>query len=373
MGDRTSLQNVSVRNSGGNAVSHVQGADFQIGNCQISDNGQHGVLLYGPGEVEIVNNHFCNNGCKRYEPPMTPIPVSARQGHHIYLEGMASTRNLISIKHNAMYETFADGFALAPVFDDPTDVEIEVELQGNTIDGCGRNGLTVSASYGTDCAVARVNVVDNVIRNCGNSAISATAIFPIVPRPLRNGTLELKIDRNVLEGAEYGINVVTSFSPAEQGICNVVVSDNQILQCSINGVLMATSVGDYDWPVSNNRLTAQIFDNELGACQGIEMEFFAFQRTHAEAVNNNKMVVDLTGNSSDKHQIVVHGDESGSNVIEVQPGSQEHFRTPLSLRPGTVPASAKVAATGQRSPTSDAPAGGRQPLKTGTLDEAEPS
>ena len=272
-------------------------------------------------------------------------PLPCMQGHHIYFEGMASTRNRVSIKSNNMLETFADRIALAPFFDDPADVEFEVVLDGNTIDTCGRNGLTVSASYGTDRTVARVTVVNNVIKNCGNSAISATAIFPIVLRLLCDAVLELRVSNNVLEGAEYGMNIVSSFSPAENGVCNVVMNHNQIRQCSKNGVFMVSAIGDYHWPVCNNRLTARIFENELASCQGIDMEFSAFQQIHGEEVDDSQMILSLVGNSCDKNQIVLHGNQFGSNVIELQPGYQEHTREPLSVPLSSIPESAKVNAT----------------------------
>ena len=89
---------------------------------------------------------FKNNGTKKewYTPPRT---TEGRQGHQIFIESRKDAKNDVTITGNEMRETFADGIAV-DVFDQPDGVEMRIKIIGNTISGCGRNGLGIASSFG---------------------------------------------------------------------------------------------------------------------------------------------------------------------------------------------------------------------------------
>src|SRR5262249_11024861 len=62
LGDSTTLRDLTVANSGGNGVSNQPGARVLIMRNELRQHGQHGLLLSGPQEAVVLDNHFHDNG-----------------------------------------------------------------------------------------------------------------------------------------------------------------------------------------------------------------------------------------------------------------------------------------------------------------------
>ena len=100
LGDGTTLRDLTVANSGGNGVSNQPGARVLIMRNEIQQHGQHGLLLSGPQEAVVLDNHLSDNGTKQFRP-VTPRPAAGRQGHHIFVQGRAIVKSCVLKAHAA--------------------------------------------------------------------------------------------------------------------------------------------------------------------------------------------------------------------------------------------------------------------------------
>jgi hypothetical protein len=76
LGDGTTLRDLTVANSGGNGASNQPGARVLIMRNEFRQHGQHGLLLSGPQEAVVLDNHFSDNGTKQFRPVHHAPPLA---------------------------------------------------------------------------------------------------------------------------------------------------------------------------------------------------------------------------------------------------------------------------------------------------------
>ena len=260
LGDESGISGFTLENSGGNGLSHVRGASFLVERMVIQHNGQHGVLLYGPGQATIKDNRFYDNGTRHYEPLPPPLPISCRQGHHIYFEGKSQCRNAALIVSNKLNKSFADGIALSPSFEELAPVSMTVQVFDNDIEHAERAGILIGGSFGTHESRVSVDIRHNRIHNNTHTGIDATGALSLIPRTVKQVRLSVTIIDNDIAGSQTGISVVSGFGPAEQVHTESLIINNRMGD-NVTGITATGGMGSKDRPSVNNTLRSVITNN----------------------------------------------------------------------------------------------------------------
>jgi len=337
LGDNTKLSGFTIFNSGANGVSNEQGARILLENNVISDNGQHGLLVFGTNNADIKKNYFKNNGAKKsdYKPPRAD--VAGKQGHQIFIESKDGASNNVTITENKMEKTYADGIAI-DVFDQPDGIKMNVKVIGNIISGCGRNGFSLAGSYGPSNSDVYLAIQNNQILDTKGSAIDAQAAFALIFRTIRNARLALLISENKIKNCDCGINVFGAFSPSENSSVKYNIAENEISNTKRYGIRAICGVGMNNWPIENSNCDITLKNNKFSD-NGKEPIFVQGgiydAETHNESklVKNNSMLLNLIGNDVGTGKIIVN-DGLPTNYVRVAEGSQpyERKKDPIPLK-----------------------------------------
>jgi hypothetical protein len=332
LGDEITLSGFTVCNSGGNGVSNEQGARMLITDNILLDNGQHGLLVFGTNGAIVQNNRFINNGTKKREYK-GPRPISAKQGHHIYVEGRSGTANDVTIIGNIMDKVWADAIA-NDVFDQPEGVSMRMRIIENSISGCGRNGLSIASSYGPSNSSVFVEIRNNRIFQCEVAAIDALAALPIVNRTVYNAKLSINIVQNEIDGCKYGINAFAAFGAAvnSQLHCNII--ENSIVNATRYGVTVMGGASIENWPVEHSRLHAVITNNKFSKIakapifiQGGGAVPPQKDPVNPKMVKDNIVFAHVTGNQvSTAEDIIIVNNGFDTNYVNILDSSQPHAK-----------------------------------------------
>ena len=263
LGDDSVLSGFTLENSGANGVSHLQGASFLIERNVIQHNGQHGVLLYGPGEATVRDNRFFDNGTRHYEPLPPPLPISCRQGHHIYFEAKSNCRNAATILSNRLKKSFADGIGLAPSFEERTQVDMSVQVIDNDIEDAERSGILIGGSFGTNETRVSIDIRRNRLQNNTITGIDATGALSLIPRTIQAVHLSVCIVDNEISGSQTGISNISGFGPAEQVLMESWILNNRISHFSDYGIRAVGGMGSATRPACHNSLRSVIANNHI--------------------------------------------------------------------------------------------------------------
>lgn len=324
LGNDTVLDGVTISSSGSNGVSNEQGAHILVTDCVLNNHGQHGLLVFGSNSAVIRNNHFVNNGTKKreYKGPRSEVP--AKQGHHLYVESRAGCRNEVLILNNKMDKVFADGIA-NDVFDQPAGVSMRMQIIGNTISDCGRNGLSICSSYGPSNTNVFAEVRNNRIFKTVN-AIDILAPYAVVNRTIRNARLLVSIIHNNIDTCDNGINMFGAISPATDThvVCHIV--GNEIENAKQYGILAVAGYGMDKWSVESTIVDAIIANNRFKNIGKASVFVQGGSAADDEIVRNNIISVHLTENKVGSEQDIIVNDGLPTNSAKVLHNSQPHTR-----------------------------------------------
>ncbi|HEX2013822.1 MAG TPA: right-handed parallel beta-helix repeat-containing protein [Nitrososphaera sp.] len=324
LGNNSVLSGLTICNSGSNGVSNEHGARILVTDSVVRDNGQHGLLVFGTNSAVIYNNDFVNNGVKKreYKGPRSEVP--AKQGHHLYVESRSGCTNEVVIVGNRMEKVFADGIA-NDVFDQPEGVSMRIQIIGNTISKCGRNGLSISSSYGPSNTNVFVEIRKNRILQTTN-AIDILAPYAVVRRAIRNAKLSVNITQNKIDSCDTGISVIGAISPAidTHAICNII--GNTIDDAKQYGILAVAGYGMDNWSVENTVLDLIIASNKFNKVGKRPIFIQGGASVNKEVVRNNIVYAHLVDNQINTERDVVVNDGLPTNSVVVLEGSQPHSR-----------------------------------------------
>jgi Protein of unknown function (DUF1565) len=331
LGDESTLSRFSICNSGGNGVSNEHGARMLITDNILQDNGQHGLLVFGTNGAIVQNNCFINNGTKKRKYK-GPRPISAKQGHHIYVESRSGTANDVAIIGNIMDKVWADAIA-NDVFDQSEGISMRMRIIGNDISDCGRNGLSIASSYGPSNSSVFVEIRNNRIFQCEVAAIDALAALPIVNRTVYNAKLFINIVQNEIDGCKYGINTFAAFGAAENSQLHCNIIENSIVNATRYGVTVMSGASIENWPVEHSRLHAVIANHRFSkiAKPPIFIQGGGAVPPQKDPVNP-KMVKDnivfayVTGNQVSTAEDIIVNNGFESNYVNILDGSQSHAK-----------------------------------------------
>ncbi len=335
MGDQTALNGFTIEQGGATAVAVEPGAHAEISGNTLQHNGQHGLLLLGPGDVHISNNRFYDNGTAHFEP-LAPRSVAARQGHHIFIMGLAGRTNRVLVVDNDMEKCFADCVAMAPGFDEPDGVHMNVRIFRNRLAQAKRNGLTIAGSFGPSNTQVTVDVRGNRFHDNKINGIDAQGAFALVERRCCRATLNLTVVDNDIVGSIDGINAFGAFGPASGCRLKCKIVDNRLSGQSRYGVRLIGAVGVDGYEVSDNQLSVIAAGNHVAS--EIEAAFFIQGGIAAchEATSDNLAIGQFLENRRDgKGTILLANDGHPGNAVRLLEPSQDHRREdkPLPYKP----------------------------------------
>jgi len=325
LGDNTSLSGFTILNSDANGISNEQGARILVVNNVLRDNGQHGLLIFGTNGAYIQNNQFRNNGTKEenYKPPRSD--VAGRQGHQIFIESRADTKNDVIITGNKMEKTYADAIAI-DVFDQPEGIKMHVQVIGNIISGCGRNGFSMAGSYGPSNSNVFIEIRNNQILDTHDFAIDAQATFSLIFRAIHNAKLFLNIVENKIKNCNCAINLAGAFSPSENSHVEYNIVGNEISNTERYGIRAISGVGMNDWPVENTRCYTTIANNKFFQTGKEPIFVQGGIDAGSKKVRNNSMFLHLVGNNLESSGKIIVNDGLATNFVKMIEGSQQYER-----------------------------------------------
>lgn len=334
LGDETSISGFTICNSGANGVSNVQGARFLVTGNVMRANGQHGLLVFGTNGALVYNNRFVDNGKekKKESVPRSGGEAIGRQGHHVFIESRGGCTNDVAIISNKMQKVWADAIA-NDTLDQQDGITMRIQVVGNNISGCGRNGLSISSSYSPSNTRIFVDVRDNNVSNTAGNAIDVLAAFSLVLRKISDAKLFMNIIGNTIDGCDCGINAICAYDPEAGGSeATYNIIQNNISNAKRYGIRAIGGLSYDGWAVENTNFNLTISDNVIGKT-GKEPIFVQGGIARKKAiVKNNQVFVHISENKAtgsvnpiDSRSIVVNNGISGNNVYVVQ-GSQHHTR-----------------------------------------------
>lgn len=323
LGNGTTLRDFTVRNSGGNGVSHQVGAQVLIMRNDIEQHGQHGLLVSGPQEAVIIDNRFLENGTKQFRPA-TPRPAAGRQGHHIFVQGKSGAANSVLIVDNTMRRAFADGLALVVFFDEADGVTMRVQVINNTIEQNERRGLTICGSFGPSHNRVIIDVRHNVIRDNAGPAIAAQAARPLVSQLIRDSYLRLRIADNECHGNHDGVVLFGGFGPAEDNLLDGTIVNNLITGTTRHAVRLIGGVGFGGYAARRNCVRAIIGRNSMEATGEVPMFIQGGTAEGQEVATDNTVLAQLLAND-----LPIRGDKSLLLLDEGLPGNTIQLEEPI--------------------------------------------
>ena len=329
LGDGTTLRDLTVANSGGNGVSNQPGARVLIMRNEIRQHGQHGLLLSGPQEAVVLDNHFSDNGTKQFRPA-TPRPAAGRQGHHIFVQGKSGVANSLVIAGNTMQRAFADGLALVVFFDEADGVTMYARVINNTIEASERRGVTIAGSFGPSHNRVTIDVSHNIIRHNGAQAIGAQAARPLVTQLIRDSYLCLRIVDNDCQDNGEGIVLFGGFGPAEDNVLAGTVLGNHITGTPRHAIRVIGGVGFGGYAAQYNRVRVTISRNHIAETGEVPVFLQGGISEGQEAVADNTVAAQLLANDlpavSGKPSVLLN-DGLVSNMVYVADPAPAHART----------------------------------------------
>lgn len=328
LGDDSTLHGFTVLGSGGNGIGNQPGARCQVLRNTIRQHGQHGIILSGPHEAIVQDNIFINNGTKRFSP-VTPRPASARQGHHIFVQGKSGAANRVSISDNTMTTAFADGIAVVVFFDEGDGVQMHVRIFNNTIEQSERRGLTIAGAFGLCHSRVTIDVQHNLIRDNGALAIGAQAARPLVTQVLRDNVLRLRLIENACHNNGDGILLAGGFGPAEDNWLEATVVQNHITGASRYGVRILGGIGMGGYAAHNNRVSAVLSGNHIANAGGVPLLFQGGASEGQEDATGNAVMVQMGDNvltTAAPQPALVLNDGLPKNTVQVAGTVPEHER-----------------------------------------------
>ena len=328
LGDDSVLSGLAVINSGGNGVSNQPGARVLITRNTIRGHGQHGVLISGPREAVIKDNIFVDNGAKRFSP-LTPRGEQSRQGHHIFVQGKGGAENRVIIVDNTLTRAYADGIAMAVLFDEPEGVSMHVSVIDNLIEQSERRGLTIAASFSAPRHQVTIDVRRNIIRDNIESAIVAQVARPLATRLISDSYLRVQIFDNECHHSAEGIALFGGFGPAEANQLDATIVGNLISAIQRHAVRVIGGIGYHGYGAHDNRVRALIGRNRVEDVEGIPIFIQGGVAEAQEEATDNKVLAQVTGNTlptvHGKPSVVINDGLLG-NVVHLEDSTQAHER-----------------------------------------------
>lgn len=323
MGNNTSISQMTLRNSGSNALSNEVGASILITDCILRDNGQHGLLVFAPECAVIRHNQFLNNGTAQqsYTPPR---PTPGRQGHQIFIESRPNVANRVVIIGNTMQKTYADGIAI-DVFDQPTGIKMWVEVIDNQISGCGRNGMSLAASFSSWDADVFLDIRQNTFTENEGNAIDSQGAFSLILRTVKYAKLRMNIIHNTIDGANDAINVFGAFSPAEDSAVQCNIIGNTIRNAQQYGIRVIGGVGMDGWACNTGIVHTVIANNRLDTASIKATPIFVqggVAQNH-ETVLENVVYTQIVNNQVSNADDIIVNDGLETNSVSIVEGSQD--------------------------------------------------
>jgi len=328
LGDGSTLSGFSVINGGGNGIGNQPGAHVLVTRNEIRGHGQHGMIVSGPQEAVIKDNIFLDNGTKRFAP-LTPRGVQGRQGHHIFVQAKAGVNNRVIITDNSMTRAFADGVAMAVLFDEPAGVVMHVSLINNLIEQSERRGLTIAASFNPSRSQVAVDVQRNVIRDNTEYAIAARAAQPLATTLIEACCLRLRICDNECHHSAEGIVLFGGLGPADGNLLEATIVGNLIAGMQKHAVRIIGGVGFRGYGAHRNRVRAVISRNRVAEIGDVPIFMQGGVTEAQEEATGNEVLAHVVGNelpvSAGKREMVVNDGLSGNTVYLDEP-AQAHAR-----------------------------------------------
>jgi hypothetical protein len=328
LGDGSVLSGFTVINSGGNGVSNQPGARVLITRNTIRSHSQHGILISGPHEALIKDNIFLDNGTKRFSP-ITPRGMQGRQGHHIFVQGKGGTDNRIIIVDNAMTRAYADGIAMAVLFDEPDGVSMHVSVINNLIEQSERRGLTIAASFSAPRHQVLVDVCRNVLRDNTGCAIAAQAAHPLATTLISDSYLRVQIWENECYNSAEGIALSGGFGPAEGNRLDATIVGNLLSAIQRHAVQVIGGIGYHGYGAHDNRVRVLISHNRVEDARGIPIFIQGGVAAAQEEATENEVLAQVIGNelpTAPGRPAVVINDGLLGNVVHLEEPAQAHER-----------------------------------------------
>jgi hypothetical protein len=295
LGDGTTLRDLTVANSGGNGVSNQPGARVLIMRNELRHHGQHSLLLSGPQEAVVLDNHLRDNGTRQFRP-VTPRPAAGRQGHHIFVQGKSGAANSLVIAGNTMQRAFADGLALVVFFDEADGVTMHARVVNNTIEASERRGITIAGSFGPSHNRITIDVSHNTIRHNGAQAIGAQAARPLVTQLIRDSHLRLHLADNDCQTNGEGIVLFGGFGPAEDNVLDGTVVGNRITGTSRHAIRVIGGVGFGGYAALRNRVRVTMSRNRIAEAGEVPVFLQGGIAEGQETVTENAVMAQLLAN-----------------------------------------------------------------------------
>lgn len=328
LGDRSTLSDFTLLNSGGNGIGNQPGARIQVTRNTIRQHGQHGIILSGPQAAIIKDNTFLDNGTRQFRP-VTPRPAAGRQGHHIFVQGKSGAANRILISDNSMTRAFADGIAIVVFFDEADGVQMHVQVLNNTIEQSERRGLTIAGSFGPCHNRITIDVRHNTIRDNKDLAIGAQAARPLVTQCLRDNHLRLNVIDNTCHNNGDGIMLYGGFGPAEDNVLDAAILHNHITGAGRYGLRLIGGVGMGGYGAHRNRVQAVISRNCIENASEVPVFLQGGAAEGQETVTGNAVVAQVVANdlptTAGKPAILIN-DGLADNTAQLEEPIANHER-----------------------------------------------
>ena len=310
----------------------MQGARFLITGNVMESNSQHGLLVFGTNGALVYNNRFVDNGKEKKKDSIPRGKELGRQGHHVFIWGCGGCTNDVTIIANEMKNVWADAIANG-TFDNPDGITMRIQVVGNDIAGCCRNGLSISGSYSPSNTRTFVDVRDNKITNTSGNAIDVLAAYSLVLRKISDAKLFMNIVRNTIDGCDCGINAVCAYDPEARGsevTCNII--QNNISNARRYGIRGIGGLSYDGWAVENALFNLTISDNIISKTKKESIFVQGGNDRKKATVKNNQVFVHISRNNAtdsgkplDPRSIVINNGIRSNNVSVIQ-GSQGHTR-----------------------------------------------
>jgi parallel beta-helix repeat protein len=297
LGDEATISGFTIQNSGGNGVSSEQGARVVITKNSIRDNAQHGILVFGTNSAMIQDNQFFNNG-KAKSKFGGPRPGIGKQGHHIYIEGRTDCTNDVMIIGNMMEKVFADAIA-NDMYDQADGLAMRLQIVGNVITDCGRNGMSIVSSYGPSGTDVFVHILNNRILRTPGNAIDLVVTYSLVNRSISDAKLVANVLKNEISECGCGILAVGAYEASENCKARYSIIKNRVEKAKDYGIRV---VGGYNlgnlpgWAVQNTVVEAVVADNNISDCKKTPVLIQGGTREKRGVVKDNTVYLHIVAN-----------------------------------------------------------------------------
>lgn len=328
LGDGSVLTGLTIAGSGGNGISHQQGARILISRNEIREHGQHGVLVSGAQEAIIRDNIFLDNGTQRFSP-LTPLGVRGRQGHHIFVQGKAGVANRVLISDNTMTRAYADGIALVVFFDEADGVTMHTSVINNLIEQSERRGLTIAASFAAAHHQAVIDVRRNVIQDNRDAAIVAQAAHPLAPVLVSDNVVRLQIIDNECRNSAEGVALFGGFGPASGNQLEATLVGNLFTGMNRHALRAIGGIGFRGYEAHDNCIRLLMCRNRMEDVAGVPIFIQGGACEAQEEATGNEVLASVYGNelpSAAGRPTIVVNDGLLGNAVHLGEASQPYER-----------------------------------------------